>query len=65
MNNLAINFDKSTPERAVSQQKKPHYTPLGAAQGITTKLSMPNINDENRSLGAILKNTGGGLSRFR
>ncbi len=65
MNNLAINFDKSTPERAVSQQKKTHYIPLGAAQGITRKLSMPNINDENRSLGAILKNTGGGLSRFR
>ncbi|MBX8813294.1 hypothetical protein HBA91_11690 [Ochrobactrum sp. MR34] len=65
MNNLPINFDKSTPERAVSQQKKPHYTPLGVAQGITTKLSMPNINDENRTLGAILKNTGGGLSRFR
>ena len=65
MNNLGINIHKPTAERAVFQQQKLHHSPLTATQGEITKLSVSNIKCDNRTLGTILKNTGGGFSRFR
>ncbi|MCF7646043.1 hypothetical protein KQ944_12790 [Bacillus subtilis] len=63
MNNFENNIIKPSAKLNVSQ--KLHRAPLAAAPEIQTTLSVPHIKSDNRTLGIILKNTGGGLSRFR
>lgn len=65
MNNFDDNIIKTSAKINISQKQKLHLTPLATAHGIKTKLSVPHIKSDNRTLGIILKNTGGGLSRFR
>ncbi|GEM_PF-2210394 len=65
MNNLDDNIIKSSAKLDIPQKQKLHLAPLATAHGIKTKLSASHIKSDNRTLGIILKNTGGGLSRFR
>lgn len=65
MNSFGSNILKTVPKLPVSQKQKLPPAPLVAAQRIKASLSTPHIKSDNRTLGIILKNTGGGLSRFR
>lgn len=65
MNNLDDNIIKSSAKLNIPQKQKLHLAPLATAHGMQTKLSAPHIKSDNRTLGIILKNTGGGFSRFR
>lgn len=65
MNNFDSNIHKTTPKLPVSHKQKMYPTPLAVTQRNKASLSTLHIKGDNRTLGAILKNTGGGLSRFR